>query len=71
VHDVEKGTVEEVGIEEDDVDNLLEGYGIPSKNVGRIYKELSQERNVCSFEDAVERHEFIEGIYRENGIVDF
>jgi predicted dehydrogenase len=71
VHDVEKGTVEEVKIEEEDVDALLKEYGIPSKNTGRIYRELSEGRNVCSFEDAVERHEFIEEIYKENGIVDF
>jgi hypothetical protein len=60
-----------VKIEEDDVDALLEGYGIPSKNVGRRYRELSEGRNNCSFEDAAERHGFIEEIYRENGIVDF
>jgi predicted dehydrogenase len=71
IHDVEKGTVEEVKIEEDEVDTLLKGYGIPSKNTGRVYRELNEGRNNCSFEDAVERHEFIEEIYRENEIVDF
>ena len=71
VHNVEKGTVEEVKIEEDDVDALLKGYGLPSKNVGRIYRELSEGRNNCSFDDAVERHDFIEEIYKENGIVGF
>jgi predicted dehydrogenase len=71
VHDVEKGIVEDVGIEVDDVDTLLKGYGLPSKNTGRVYRELAEGRNNCNFEDAVERHGFIEEIYKENGIVDF
>jgi predicted dehydrogenase len=71
VHDVEQGTVEEVKVKEDDVDVLLKDYGLPSKNTGRVYKGLAEGRNNCSFEDAVERHAFIEGLYKENGIVDF
>jgi hypothetical protein len=34
-------------------------------------KGLAEGRVNCSFEDAVERHEFIEGLYRDNGYVRF
>lgn len=42
---------------------------MPGRNVGRVYEALSQGRVVCGFEDAVERHAVLEGMYRENGIV--
>lgn len=40
---------------------------IPGRNVGRVYEALKEGRISCTFEDAVERHEFIEELYKENG----
>lgn len=64
VHDFEKDTVEEVKLEKDEFDS----FGIPARNVARVYKELSEGRNNCTFEDAVERHRLLQGMYKENGI---
>ncbi|KAG4439576.1 hypothetical protein IFR05_004924 [Cadophora sp. M221] len=59
--------VQVVEAEKDEFDG--EEWGTASRNVGRLYKELSEGRINCSFEDAVERHELIDGMYKENGIV--
>ena len=63
VQNFEKGTVEEVLIPKDELDDL----GIVTSNVGRAYNALKRGELNCSFEDAVERHEFIAELYRENG----
>ncbi|KAH6714383.1 NAD-binding Rossmann fold oxidoreductase family protein [Leptodontidium sp. MPI-SDFR-AT-0119] len=56
-----------VEAEKDEFDG--DEWGVPSRNVARVYRALSEGSVNCSFEDAVERHEFIDGMYRENGIV--
>ena len=63
VHDVEKDVVEEIKIPEDEFDK----FGIPARNVARVYRGIEQGRSNCSFEDAVERHRLIDEMYRENG----
>ena len=63
VSDFEKGTVEEVAISVDEIDEL----GIVPRNVARVYKAFKKGEINCSFEDAVQRHEFIAELYRENG----
>lgn len=57
------GKVENVVIDEEDID------GIPHGNIGRVYRVLREGTEVCSFEDAVERHRLLEGMLRENGMV--
>ena len=66
IHDFASGEVEEVGVERDAMDELVRLEG---RNVGRVYEGLRRGEVVCGFEDAVERHEVLEGMYRENGIV--
>ncbi|KAL2070662.1 hypothetical protein VTL71DRAFT_13688 [Oculimacula yallundae] len=63
----EGGEVEVVEVEKDEFDE--KEWGLPSRNVARLYKELAEGKNNCSFEDAVERHELIANMYKENGIV--
>jgi hypothetical protein len=36
--------------------------------VARVYNGLAEGVINCTFEDAVERHELIDGMYKENGI---
>lgn len=62
-----EGDVREVEIEEDEFDKD-EKFGLPARNVARLYNGLSRGEINCSFEDAVERHELIEGMYKENGV---
>jgi predicted dehydrogenase len=64
VQEGEGDKVEVVEVPGDEFD----GYGHPARNVGRVYKEFKEGKINCSFEDAVERHALIEGMYRENGI---
>lgn len=66
VFDFEKDAVEDIEIEKDEFDT--EKFGIPAKNVGRLYKAFAEGKINCSFEDAVERHAFLGAIYKENGI---
>ncbi|KAF8846918.1 NAD-binding Rossmann fold oxidoreductase family protein [Acephala macrosclerotiorum] len=72
VHNFEKDEVEEVAPDRDEFDEEEEGgkgkFGLPARNVGRLYKALYEGRVNCSFEDAVERHALLDGMYRENGI---
>jgi predicted dehydrogenase len=63
VHDIAKGTVEEVKIPVDELD----GLEWPARNVGRVYRALADGEVNCTFEDAVQRHELIEVLYKENG----
>lgn len=64
VHDLDTDTVEVVSPE--DKEDLAE-LPLPGRNVGRVYKALEKGVSNCSFEDAVERHTLIEGLYKENG----
>jgi predicted dehydrogenase len=63
-----EGEAKDVEIERDEFD---EGgkYEYPARNVGRLYKGFAEGEINCSFEDAVERHELLDGMYKENGIV--
>jgi hypothetical protein len=38
-----------------------------SKNMGRLYKHLATGKQSCTWEDAVERHNLLEELYRQNG----
>jgi len=53
----------------DDLEEFKE-FPPPGRNVARVYKLLAEGGNNCTFEDAVKRHEFIEGLYKENGYID-
>ncbi|TVY80456.1 Galactose/lactose metabolism regulatory protein GAL80 [Lachnellula suecica] len=63
VYDFESDVLEEVEVGDD-----LEEVEGPAKNVGRVYRGVGEGENNCTFEDAVERHRLIAGMYRENGI---
>lgn len=65
VFNFEEDKVEDVEVEKDEFDGA---FGLPVGNVARIYRGLVKGENNCSFEDAVERHALIDGMYRENGI---
>ena len=73
VHDFESDRLEEVEIPRDDLDEG-EGKdafgGLAAKNVGRLYRGLAMGEVNCSFEDAVERHEFLEELYKQNGYLE-
>ncbi len=72
VFDFESDSIESVEVERDEFDlpDREEGkvWGLPSRNVGRLYKDFAEGNDNCTFEDAVERHALIEGMYKENGI---
>jgi predicted dehydrogenase len=63
LHDFQKDSVEQVEIPADELDKL----GRPARNVARIYRALAAGEVNCSFEDAVQGHELIEKLYKENG----
>lgn len=69
LHTFEGDGVEEIEIPKDELD--VEGKdafgGFAARNVGRLYKGLANGEVSCSFEDAVERHEFLEELYKQNG----
>lgn len=73
VWDFNSDEVREVEVEGDEFDDpsALDGkeYPWPARNVGRVYKAFADGEMNCSFEDAVERHVFLESLYKENGIV--
>lgn len=61
IHDFAKDEVTEVEIPED-----LEALPLPARNIARVY-ELQAEGVVnCSFEDAVERHAFLDKVDKES-----
>jgi len=64
VQDGEGDKAEEIEIPGDEFD----GYEHRARNVARVYKGLAAGEINCTFEDAVERHELIDGIYKDNGI---
>jgi predicted dehydrogenase len=64
IQDGEGYKAEEVEIPGDE----FSGYEHRARDVAWVYKELAEGAINCSFEDAVERHELIDGIYKENGI---
>ena len=69
VHTFEGDKLEEVEIPTDELD--VEGGdqfgGLAARNVGRLYRGLTKGDVNCSFEDAVDRHEFLEELYKQNG----
>ena len=78
VHDFnfkgEGNGVQEVSVEEDEWDG--KGWAWATRNVARVYEGLrewdgkGEREGLCTWEDAVERHEFLEGLYKENGYVE-
>ena len=67
--EVQDGETEEAEVVEIRGDEF-DGFEHRARNVGRVYKGIREGSVNCSFEDAVERHALIEGMYRENGIVE-
>ena len=63
VHDFESDSVEEIEIPVDEVDALP----MNARNVGRVYRAFANGEISCNFEDAVDRHQLIDEVYRENG----
>ncbi|PSS25234.1 hypothetical protein M430DRAFT_133496 [Amorphotheca resinae ATCC 22711] len=63
IHDFAKDTVEEVPFPKDE----FEDFAVPARNVSRVYQKFAKGEIICSFEEAVQRHEFIEELYKENG----
>ena len=67
VHDFGSGKVEVVDF---NAEEKLGDLPFPGRNVGRVYDGIAHgriARDIVTFEDAVERHAFIEGLYKENG----
>lgn len=64
VHDVKTDTVEELMVE-DEWAHLPQA----ARNVARVYEAIEggDWELLCGFEDAIERHELIDEMYRQNG----
>ena len=69
IHDFETDEVTQVQLPKDQWDaggeNELPG---PTRNVARLYEAIERGdwESLCSFEDAVERHRFIDELYKQN-----
>jgi len=63
VHDFEKNDVEEVPFEEE-----FAHFPLPARNVARVYKAFAEgdESVLCSLAEAVERHRFIDEMYKSS-----
>ncbi|TVY83710.1 Galactose/lactose metabolism regulatory protein GAL80 [Lachnellula suecica] len=73
LHNFAKDTAEEIEVARDELDieapeAAFGGYA--ARNVGRVYRGLAKGEINCSFEDAVERHEFLEELCKQNGYVE-
>ncbi|EXJ69776.1 uncharacterized protein A1O5_06847 [Cladophialophora psammophila CBS 110553] len=55
--------VEEVAVGKGEFEDLLPSA---ARNVAIVYRELAQNRESCTFEEALELHKLIDGMYREN-----
>jgi predicted dehydrogenase len=64
--EVQDGEGEKFEVVQVDGDEFA-AFKYPARNVARVYEALKNRKINCSFEDAVERHALIEGMYRENG----
>jgi len=64
LQDGEEDKAEDIAIPGDEFD----GYKHPARNVARVYKHFAEGTINCTFEDAVERHALIDGMYKENGL---
>jgi len=69
LYDFAADTVESVGIPKDEVD--ASSFHWATRNVARVYQALAKGEVNCSFEDAVERHEFLAELFRENGYFEY
>ncbi len=75
VQSFEHGSVKEVAIQSDEFDGKkLDDFpynpafaNYAAKNMSRLYKHLAEGGENCSWERAVELHELIEELYRQNG----
>lgn len=72
LHTFENDSLEEVKISTDELDDAGGDAfgGLAAKNVGRLYRGLAKGEVNCTFEDAVERHEFLEELYKQNGYLE-
>lgn len=82
LHDFATNSVKEIAIPQDEFDHNAPKPGsvefpynpdmadFASLNMGRLYKFLATGASNCSFEDAVERHEFLEELYKQNGYIE-
>ena len=65
------GSAQTVELEKDEFDREEGGkgmFGLADRNVARVYKGLAKGEVNASFEDAVELHRLLDGMYVENGI---
>lgn len=75
VLDPESGSVKEIEIPKDDIDEwpvtdfpYNPGFkDFAFQNMARMYRHLAKRGSNCTWEDAVERHNLIEELYRQNG----
>jgi len=65
LYDFATDAVESVDIPKDEVD--ASSFHWATRNVARVYRALAKGEVNCSFEDAVERHEFLTELFKENG----
>jgi predicted dehydrogenase len=66
VHDFASNEVSEVGVAK----NEFESFPQAARNVAQLYDAIGKGDTtlLCDFEDAVERHRFIDMIYKQNGM---
>lgn len=65
VYDFASDYVEEIPIPVDELTEL----GVAQSNIGRLYRDFAgDEETVCTFEQALEMHELVDHIYKDNGI---
>jgi predicted dehydrogenase len=64
IHDFERDEVREVEFLKEQFDDMYPTH----RNVARLYEAVAAEDNMafCTFEQAVERHRFIEALYKQN-----
>jgi len=67
LYDFATDSVEVVEIPVDEMDT----FHWVTRNVARLYRGLAKGEVNCSFEDAVERHEFLAELFKENGYLEY
>jgi len=66
VYDNATKNVEEVTVDEGE----FAQFPLHGRNVGRVYEAFAKGKEICTFEDAVQRHELLEKMYAENGYIE-
>lgn len=52
---------------EKDIVDAMVGMSPISRYVGRVYEAIAEGRSICTFEDAVQRHDFLDSLWKEGG----